>query len=55
MEDLVESYRRRILVVGKTKSGKLLMVVLLPEDRNLQAYGNDIYYRITAFVKEVKK
>lgn len=50
---IVESYRKRILIVGKTKSGRKLAIVLSPEDRNLQIYGNGIYYVITAFEKEV--
>ncbi len=53
--EAVESYRKRILVFGKTKSGMLLAVVLSPEDRNFQQYGGGIYYPITAFAKEVKK
>ncbi len=52
---VVESYRKRILLVGKTKKGKVLAIVLSPEDRNLQLYGNNIYYPITTFVKEVEK
>lgn len=52
---VIESYRKRMLVIGKTKRGKLLALVLSPEDRNLQPYDNGIYYPITAFVKEVKK
>jgi len=52
--EVVESYRKRLLVIGKTKQGKVIAVVLSPEDRNLQPYGNGIYYPITAFVKEVK-
>lgn len=51
----VESYRKRILIVGKTRRGRVLAIVLSPEDRDLQLYGNDIYYPITAFEKEVKK
>ncbi|MCJ7740606.1 hypothetical protein MUP32_04815 [Candidatus Microgenomates bacterium] len=49
-----ESYRKRILVIGKTKRGQLLAIVLSPEDRDLQPYGNGTYYVITAFKKEVK-
>lgn len=52
---VVESYRKRIVIIGKTKSGKSLIVVLSPEDRNLQPYGDSRYYPITAFEKEVKK
>lgn len=52
--EVVESYRKRLLITGKTKQGKVIAIVLSPEDRNLQSYGNGIYYPITAFVKEVK-
>lgn len=51
---VVESYRKRLLLLGKTKQGKLMAIVLSPEDRNLQQYGNNMYYPITAFVKEVE-
>ncbi len=50
---VVESYKKRLLLLGKTKKGKSVAVVLSPEDRNLEPYGNDIYYPITAFEKEV--
>ncbi len=53
--ETIESYRKRILVLGKTKAGKLLAVALSPEDRNLKEYGNGIYYPVTAFEKEVKE
>lgn len=53
--DAVESYRKRILVVGKTKKGRVLALVLSPEDINLKTYGKGIYYPITAFEKEVEK
>lgn len=49
----VESYRKRILIIGKTKAGKNIAIVLSPEDRNLSRYGKGIYYVITAFEKEV--
>lgn len=52
--DIIESYRKRLLIVGKTKKERLLAIVLSPEDRNLELYGNGIYYLITAFEKEVK-
>jgi uncharacterized DUF497 family protein len=51
--EIIESYRKRILLVGQTKRGKNIAVVLSPEDRDLQAYGQGLYYPITAFVKEV--
>lgn len=51
----VESFRKRILIVGKTKKGRFLAIVLSPEDKDLRPYGNGIYYPITAFVKEVKQ
>lgn len=50
----VESYRKRILVLGKTKNGRRLAVILSPEDRNFVEYGNGIYYPITAFEEEVE-
>ena len=53
--EVAESYRKRILIVGKTKKGRVLAIVLSPEDRNLQLYGNGVYYPITAFEKEVEK
>ncbi len=52
--EVVESYRQRILIVGKTKKQRLLAIVLSPEDRNLRPYKEGIYYPITAFEKEVK-
>ncbi|MDP2586401.1 MAG: hypothetical protein Q8P32_01360 [Candidatus Komeilibacteria bacterium] len=51
----VVSYRKRILIEGKTKRGKYLIIALSPEDRNLQPYGKGIYYPVTAFDKEVKE
>lgn len=44
-----ESYRKRIILTGKTKKGKQLIIILSPEDRNLKVYGSGIYYLITAF------
>ncbi len=52
---VIDSYRMRILIIGKTKAGKRLGIVLSPEDRHLQLYGSGIYYPITAFEKEVEK
>lgn len=49
-----ESYRKRILLVGKTTKGRMLAVVLSPEDRNLQPYRDGTYYVVTAFEKEVE-
>ncbi len=49
-----QSYRGRIQVVGKTSSGRELAIVLSPQDRNLQPYGEGIYYVITAFEKGVR-
>lgn len=49
-----ESYRKRILLVGKTSKGRVLAIVLSPEDRNLHRYGKGMYYVITAFEKEVE-
>mgnify|MGYP003891328523 CR=1 FL=1 len=52
--EVIESYRKRILILGKTRKGKVLAVVLSPEDRDLKPYGNGVYYPVTAFEKEVK-
>jgi uncharacterized DUF497 family protein len=52
---IVESYRKRILILGKAKAKRNIAVVLSPEDRSLKSYGNGIYYVITAYEKEVKK
>ncbi|MBI3384953.1 hypothetical protein HY030_02035 [Candidatus Gottesmanbacteria bacterium] len=49
-----ESYRKRILITGRTKTKRFLAIVLSPENRNLKLYGNGIYYVVTAFEKEVK-
>lgn len=48
-----KSFRGRIQLTGKTKRGRRLIIILSPEDRNLQEYGNGMYYLITAF-EEVK-
>lgn len=53
--EVLVSYRNRLLLVGETRGKRLLAIVLSPEDRNLEMYGNGIYYPITAFEKEVKK
>ena len=53
--EISDSYRKRILVVGKTKKGRILAVVLSPEDREFHQYPKDIFYPITAFEKEVQK
>ena len=50
-----DSYRKRILVTGNTKNGRLLAIALSPEDRDFQKYPKGIFYVITAFEKEVKK
>ena len=47
------SFRGRIQLSGNTKSGKKLIIILSPEDRNLKKYGKGNYYPITAF-EEVK-
>lgn len=49
----IVSYRGRIQISGKTKTGRKLIIILSPEDRHLMEYGNGIYYPITAF-EEVK-
>ncbi|MBI5620625.1 hypothetical protein HY949_02530 [Candidatus Gottesmanbacteria bacterium] len=46
---VIESFRKRIQMLGKTKSGKTLIIVLSPEDRNLKAYRKGVYYPVTAF------
>ena len=45
----IQSYRERIQIIGKTKKGRKLIIVLSPEDKNLNVYGDGIYYPITAF------
>ena len=49
-----ESFRKRIVLDGKTKTGRMITIILSPEDKNLQPYRNGIYYVITAFESEVK-
>lgn len=53
--NIIESYRKRILIIGTTKKGRNIAIVLTPEDRELNPYGKGIYYVITAFEKGVKK
>lgn len=50
---VIKSYRKRIMLVGKTKSGRRLVVVLSPEDKNLNTYNEGTYYLITSYEKEV--
>lgn len=50
----VESYRKRILIMGKTKAGRKISVVLSPENESQQPYNLGEYYVITAFESEVK-
>ncbi len=52
---IIESYRKRLLVIGETKGGRRIAVVLSPEDKDLKPYGNGIFYVLTAFDKEVEK
>ncbi len=47
--EAIKSYRNRIQVSGKLKSGKRITIILSPEDRNLKSYGEETYYPITAF------
>lgn len=47
-----ESFRKRIIIFGKTKIGRSVIVILSPEDRNGRIYGKGIYYVITAYEKE---
>lgn len=49
---IVKSYRKRFMLLGKTKNGRRLAVVLSPEDRNLNIYGEGIYYLVTSYEKE---
>jgi|SRR5579872_5637605 len=49
----IESYRKRIQLLGSTRKGRLLMIILSPETRDLIAYKKGIYYPITAFEEEV--
>lgn len=49
-----ESFRKRVVLDGKTKTGKMVTVILSSEDRKLQPYEKGIYYVITAFESEVK-
>lgn len=51
---ITESYRKRLLLVGKTKSGRQIAIILSPEDRKLESYGNGVYYVVTGFEKEVE-
>ena len=51
---IVQSFRKRILVRGKTNAGRDLEIVLSPEDKNGQPYGNDTYYVITAYERGVR-
>ncbi|MGI8419822.1 MAG: hypothetical protein ACR2LN_04210 [Candidatus Levyibacteriota bacterium] len=53
--EITESYRKRILLEDETKEGKRIAIILSPEDRDLQTYGQGIYYPITAYIKEVNK
>lgn len=51
--EAIESYRKRIQLIGKTKKGRELIIVLSPQDLDLKTYEKGIYYPITAF-EEVK-
>jgi uncharacterized DUF497 family protein len=44
-----ESYRKRLLIIGKTKRGRILAVVVSPEDGKLKAYEPGVYCVITTF------
>ncbi|MBI4067235.1 BrnT family toxin [Candidatus Gottesmanbacteria bacterium] len=48
----IKSYRKRFLLIGKTKTDRILAVVITPEDRNGISYGEGIYYVVTAYEKE---
>lgn len=47
-----KSYKKRFLLIGKTKKGRMLEIVISGEDRNAKPYGEGIYYLITAYEKE---
>lgn len=49
----IKSYRKRFMLLGKTKRGRKLAVVLSPEDRDSKIYGKGIYYLISSYEKEV--
>ena len=44
-----KTYRGRIEVIGETRAGRKLKIILSPEDRNLQQYEKGFYYPVTAF------
>jgi hypothetical protein len=46
------SYRKRLLLLGKTKQGRRLLVVLSPEDRKRKPYLKGEFYVITAFERK---
>lgn len=50
---ITKSFRKRVMLVGKTKDGRRLAIVLSPEDRNLNTYKEGTYYLITSYEKEV--
>lgn len=48
----IRTYKRRFLLTGKTKIGRILAIAISPEDRNGKPYEKGIYYVITAYEKE---
>lgn len=48
---ITKSFRKRIMLVGETKKGRRLAIVLSPENRNLDTYNEGIYYLITSYEK----
>lgn len=50
---VIKSYRKRIMLTGKTRNGRKLAVVLSQEDRKLKAYKKGTYYLVTSYEKEV--
>ena len=50
--EVIQSYRKRLQLIGTTKAGKTICIVLSPEDRNLKPYPPGTYYVITTFEKE---
>ncbi len=50
---IVESFRKRLQISGRTAKGRKLIIILSPEDRHLRSYREGMYYPITAFGEEV--
>lgn len=50
--DIRMSYRNRLMIIGHTKTNKILHIILSPEDRNQKSYTTGTYYPITAYESE---